>query len=135
MKEEITGLIVTGGPIDHGFAREFIKGRTFDKIIAVDRGLNAVLHLELIPDAIVGDFDSADEQVLNEFKSRSLPADNPYSTPPWLYQAYSPWGNWRPLRSLPGEPSFALFRFRKRDRCSYRRRKELDHCHGAWPHV
>ena len=75
MKEEITGLIVTGGPIDHGFAREFIKGRTFDKIIAVDRGLNAVLHLELIPDAIVGDFDSADEQVLNEFKSRSLPAD------------------------------------------------------------
>lgn len=75
MKEEITGLIVTGGLIDHGFAREFIKGRTFDKIIAVDRGLNAVLHLELIPDAIVGDFDSADEQVLNEFKSRSLPAD------------------------------------------------------------
>lgn len=72
MKEENTGLIVTGGPIDHGFAREFIKGRTFNKIIAVDRGLNAVLHLELMPDAVVGDFDSADEIVLKEFKSRSL---------------------------------------------------------------
>lgn len=72
MKEEITGLIVTGGPIDLVFAQNFIMGRTFDCIIAVDRGLNAVSKLELIPDAIVGDFDSADESVLKEFKSRLL---------------------------------------------------------------
>lgn len=72
MKEEITGLIVTGGPIDLVFAQKFIMERTFDRIIAVDRGLNAVSKLKLIPDAIVGDFDSADESVLKEFKSRTL---------------------------------------------------------------
>ncbi len=72
MKEEITGLIVTGGPIDLVFAQKFIVERTFDRIIAVDRGLNAVSKLKLIPDAIVGDFDSADESVLKEFKSRTL---------------------------------------------------------------
>lgn len=72
MKEEITGLIVTGGPIDLVFAQTFIMERTFDRIIAVDRGLNAVSKLKLIPDAIVGDFDSADESVLKEFKSRTL---------------------------------------------------------------
>jgi thiamine pyrophosphokinase len=72
VKEEITGLIVTGGPIDLVFAQDFIMGRTFDRIIAVDRGVNAVSKLELIPDAIVGDFDSADESVLKEFKSRPL---------------------------------------------------------------
>lgn len=72
MKEEITGLIVTGGPIDLVFAQRFIMERTFDRIIAVDRGLNAVSKLKLIPDAIVGDFDSADESVLKEFKSKAL---------------------------------------------------------------
>ncbi|WP_120198843.1 thiamine diphosphokinase [Lacrimispora algidixylanolytica] len=72
MKEEITGLIVTGGPIDLVFAQRFIMERPFDRIIAVDRGLNAVSKLKLIPDAIVGDFDSADESVLKEFKSKTL---------------------------------------------------------------
>jgi thiamine pyrophosphokinase len=72
LKEQLTGLIVTGVPIDLGFAKDFIMGRTFDRISAVDRGLNAVFKLELIPDSIVGDFDSADELILNEFKSRPL---------------------------------------------------------------
>jgi thiamine pyrophosphokinase len=72
VKEEITGLIVTGGPINLTFAKNFIMERTFDHIIAVDGGLNAVSKLELIPDAIVGDFDSADESVLKEFKNRPL---------------------------------------------------------------
>lgn len=72
MKEEITGLIVTGGPIDLVFAQTFIMERMFDRIIAVDGGLNAVSKLKLIPDAIVGDFDSADESVLKEFKSKTL---------------------------------------------------------------
>jgi thiamine pyrophosphokinase len=72
VKEEITGLIVTGGPIDLAFAQTFIMERTFDRIIAVDRGVNSVSKLKLIPDAIVGDFDSADESVLKEFKSKAL---------------------------------------------------------------
>ena len=71
MKEETTGLIVTGGIIDYGFAGSFLENRTFDKIIAVDGGLAALSRLKLKPDAIVGDFDSVAEDILAEYKSSS----------------------------------------------------------------
>ncbi|MFT4004357.1 MAG: thiamine diphosphokinase [Lacrimispora sp.] len=68
MKEELTGLIITGGTIDFGFAESFLKNRTFDKVIAVDGGLAALHKLHLKPDAIVGDFDTVDPAVLEEYK-------------------------------------------------------------------
>ena len=71
MKEETTGLIVTGGIIDYEFAGSFLENRTFDKIIAVDGGLAALSRLKLKPDAIVGDFDSVAEDILAEYKSSS----------------------------------------------------------------
>lgn len=71
MKEETTGLIVTGGIIDYGFAGSFLENRTFDKIIAVDGGLAALSRLRLKPDAIVGDFDSVAEDILAEYKNSS----------------------------------------------------------------
>ena len=63
MKEETTGLIVTGGTMDYGFAGRFLENRNFDKIIAVDGGLAALSRLQLKPDAIVGDFDTVAEDV------------------------------------------------------------------------
>ena len=51
-------LIMTGGKLDLAFARSFLEKETFDKIIAVDGGLKAVKELGLVPDYIVGDFDS-----------------------------------------------------------------------------
>ena len=51
-------LIITGGKLDLAFARSFLEKETFDKIIAVDGGLKAVKELGLVPDYIVGDFDS-----------------------------------------------------------------------------
>ena len=71
MKEVTTGLIVTGGIIDYGFAGSFLENRTFDKIIAVDGGLAALSRLQLKPDAIVGDFDSVAEDILAEYKNSS----------------------------------------------------------------
>lgn len=70
MKER-AGLIVTGGTIDFEFAREFLANQSFDKIIAVDGGLNALTRLNLKPDAIVGDFDTVDESVLAEYRNSS----------------------------------------------------------------
>lgn len=61
-------LIVTGGKLDLAFARSFLKKETFDKVIAVDRGLEAVKALEMIPDYIVGDFDTVQNQVVEEFR-------------------------------------------------------------------
>lgn len=66
-----TCLIITGGKLDLDFAGPFCSQHKFDKIIAVDGGLEAVKELGLIPDMIVGDFDTAEKPILEEF--RSLP--------------------------------------------------------------
>ena len=63
-------LIITGGPIDLGFARSYLSGEGFDRVIAVDRGLNAAWALGIVPDVIVGDFDSADPAALADFRRR-----------------------------------------------------------------
>ena len=63
-------LIITGGPIDLGFARSYLSGEGFDRVIAVDRGLNAAWALGIVPDVTVGDFDSADPAALADFRRR-----------------------------------------------------------------
>ena len=61
-------LILTGGKLDLAFARSFLEKETFDKIIAVDGGLKAVKELGLVPDYIVGDFDSVSDEIREEFR-------------------------------------------------------------------
>ena len=63
-----TCLVITGGPIDLDFAGAFLKERSFHKIIAADAGLKAAKILGLVPDVIVGDFDTVEPEVLEEFK-------------------------------------------------------------------
>ena len=46
-------LIITGGKLDLSFAGSFLGQETFDKIIAVDAGLEAVKALGLEPDMVV----------------------------------------------------------------------------------
>lgn len=64
-----TCLIIAGGRLDRSFADSFCREHTFDKIIAVDKGLEAAKELGLIPDMIVGDLDSANPSVIQEFKT------------------------------------------------------------------
>lgn len=66
-----TCLIVTGGSIELEFARSFLETHTFDLVIAVDRGLEALKPLGLIPLAVVGDFDSVDKEIFREYQSLS----------------------------------------------------------------
>lgn len=66
-----TGLIITGGTIDCGFAGDFLRDKIFDMVIAVDGGLEAVKKLGLKPAAIVGDFDTVKKELLEEY--RGLP--------------------------------------------------------------
>ncbi|MDD3253738.1 MAG: thiamine diphosphokinase [Lachnospiraceae bacterium] len=61
-------LIVTGGKLDLAFARSFLEKESFQKIIAVDAGLEYVEALGLEPDYIVGDFDTVDPSVLERFR-------------------------------------------------------------------
>ena len=62
------GLIVTGGKLDTAFARSFLDENHFDKIIAVDAGLAVTDALGLVPDYVVGDFDTADEALMEKYK-------------------------------------------------------------------
>lgn len=64
-------LIITGGTIDISFARDFLQNRAYDRVIAVDAGLAVLRHLHLIPDEVVGDLDTVDPRLIEEY--RELP--------------------------------------------------------------
>lgn len=63
-----TCLLITGGRLDITFAKDYCRKHSFDKLIAVDSGLKAVKELGLVPDMVVGDFDSVNPVILEEFK-------------------------------------------------------------------
>ena len=64
-------LILTGGKLNLAFARSFLEKEHFDKVIAVDGGLESAEALGITPDYIVGDFDTVSKEVTDRF--RSLP--------------------------------------------------------------
>lgn len=60
-------VLLSGGNIQGDFALSFLKREKFDKIIAVDRGLEFCSQYGIVPHGIVGDFDSVREEVLQEY--------------------------------------------------------------------
>lgn len=50
--------VVCAGPCDGSFIREFFKNRKPDYCIAADRGLLTCLDAGIVPDCILGDYDS-----------------------------------------------------------------------------
>ena len=62
-------LIITGGTLDLDFAGNFLKNHSFEKVIAVDAGLKQTEDLGVMPDLIVGDFDTVDQEVLARFRA------------------------------------------------------------------
>lgn len=65
-------LIVTGGDVDDASAAGFLKTYEVSCVIAVDGGLEAVKRLGLSPDCVVGDFDTVDRGLLEEYKGRNV---------------------------------------------------------------
>lgn len=63
-----TGLIITGGRLDLVFAGKLLSEMKPDYVISVDGGLEKTRTLGLVPDAIVGDFDTVDHKVLEEYR-------------------------------------------------------------------
>ncbi len=64
-------LILTGGNIEHGFALDFMKSYHADCVLAVDRGLQFCLEEQIVPDCILGDFDSLPGEILEYYKART----------------------------------------------------------------
>lgn len=61
-------LVVSGGNVDLKILNE-----NYDKIIAVDRGLESLYEINKEPDYIVGDFDSVNKDIINFYKNKNIP--------------------------------------------------------------
>ena len=65
-------LIVTGGSVDTDWAMDFIKTINPQYIIAADSGLKYADKLGLVPDMILGDYDSVEEGLLDKYRSTDI---------------------------------------------------------------
>lgn len=63
-------LIVSGGSILDSFAKEWIEQYQPEYIIVADSGMEFMRRMELVPDMIIGDFDSVKEETLAYFKEQ-----------------------------------------------------------------
>lgn len=62
-------LILTGGSVNQAFASEYIKEWNPDQIITADKGLLYAKELGITPDIILGDFDSCNKDIMEEFST------------------------------------------------------------------
>ena len=60
-------LIVSGGNVDIQ-----ILAKAYDKIIAVDKGLESIYNKNVHPDYIVGDFDSVNKNIIDFYKKQGI---------------------------------------------------------------
>lgn len=63
-------LIITGGRIESRFAVNYINEQEWDRILSADAGLVFCRKAGVIPDRILGDFDSADPATLAWYQER-----------------------------------------------------------------
>lgn len=66
-------LIITGGTIDEDFLKKYLLKNKFDKIIAVDKGLDTLNKLQIKPAFIIGDFDSVNRKILKQYENKNIP--------------------------------------------------------------
>lgn len=64
-------LIVTGGSIEDAFVLKFLKENPWDLTIAADSGMEFFYRNGLVPNEIVGDFDSVTAGILEFFRENN----------------------------------------------------------------
>lgn len=63
-------VILTGGYLNTRFAKAYIKTLSYDRVFAVDKGLEYAEALGIKPDYIVGDFDTVDKMLLKSYEEQ-----------------------------------------------------------------
>ncbi len=63
-------LVISGGPLDRDFAYEYYQKYNWDAVISADAGLEFFRAYELMPDLILGDFDTASSETVEWFRLR-----------------------------------------------------------------
>lgn len=64
-------VIVSGGLLEEEFAVSILKNEETDLIVGVDRGLEFLYKHNILPDYIVGDFDSVPEKIITYYKEET----------------------------------------------------------------
>lgn len=62
-------LMITGGNINKKFLEKVLQENEYDKIIAADKGLEILNKIGIKPDYIIGDFDSVNKEILEQYKN------------------------------------------------------------------
>lgn len=70
-------LIVSGGKINIFFLENHLKLNKYDIIIAIDKGLESLDKLKIVPNYILGDFDSIDKNILKKYENIEMKNLNP----------------------------------------------------------
>lgn len=63
-------VLICGGMLEEDFAKRAIEKISPDCIIGIDRGLNFCYRNQIIPQYILGDFDSIDQKILNFYENQ-----------------------------------------------------------------
>ena len=62
-------IIITGGNINKEFLQKVLEENKYNKIIAADKGLETLNKINVKPDYIIGDFDSVNKEILEQYKN------------------------------------------------------------------
>lgn len=63
-------LILSGGTVEEQVIKNTLSDDSFDYVIAADKGIEACNKAGIVPNLIVGDFDSADESTVDLYKEQ-----------------------------------------------------------------
>lgn len=64
-------IIISGGELDEALTLSVLKRQKEQCVIAVDRGAEFLYYHKIMPDYIVGDFDSAREEIRDYYKNET----------------------------------------------------------------
>lgn len=64
-------IIVSGGMLDEAFSLDILKSEETEMIIGVDRGLIFLYEHGILPNYIVGDFDSTPDEVVKYYREQT----------------------------------------------------------------
>lgn len=65
-------LIISGGELTSNFLKTVIENKNINNIIAVDKGLEILDKINIVPNYIIGDFDSVSENILHKYTKKDI---------------------------------------------------------------
>ena len=64
-------LVVTGGTVSKKVLETVLSDYDFQKIIACDKGLEICQECDILPDLVIGDFDSAKTDIVASYRAKT----------------------------------------------------------------